>query len=295
MATLGALSSLVIMALIATFLLLRSLPALRRAGFGFLTTQAWTPDAGRFGIAAVLYGTVVIAVIALAFAVPVGVGAALFVTEVAPRRLYSLLTAVIDLLAAVPSLVYGIWGLLFLQPRLFGVSTWMARYLDFIPIFDAKQNVFAGSMFVCGLVVGLMVLPIVTSIVREVCSQAPLGEREGALALGGSRWGVIRSVVLPFARGGIVGASMLGLGRALGETIAVTLIISPSFSISPRILDPGGGTIASLIALDFPEATRQGIEALLAAGLALFVVTLLVNMVAASVISRSRAGAGTDL
>lgn len=293
--TAGGVSSLLIMGLIALFLLLKSLPAFQRAGFGFLTVQEWAPETRHFGIAAVLYGTAVIALIGLIVAVPIGVGAALFVSEVAPRRFRPTLTSLIDLLAAVPSLVYGIWGLLFLQPRLYGMSNWMANYLDFIPIFDAEQNIFANSMFVCGLVVGLMVVPIISSIVREVCSQAPLGEREGALALGGTRWGVIRTVVLPFARGGIIGASMLGLGRALGETIAITLIISPSFRISPRILDPGGGSIASLIAINFPEANARGIEALMAAGLSLFVVTLLVNMAAAGVIGRSRAGAGIDL
>lgn len=293
--TAGGLSSLLIMGLIALFLLLKSLPAFGRAGLGFFTVQEWGPDGTRFGIASMLYGTVVIAVIGLVLAVPIGIGAALFVNEIVPRRVRPALTSLIDLLAAVPSLVYGIWGVMYLGPHLVGTSRWIADYLDFVPIFDSKTYTFAGSLFICGVVVGLMVVPIITSIVREVCSQAPLGEREGALALGATRWGVIRTVVLPFSRGGIIGASMLGLGRALGETIAITLIISTSFRISPRILDPGGGTIASLIALYFPEANSRGIEALMAAGLTLFVLTLLVNMIAAGIIARSRAGAGIDL
>jgi phosphate transport system permease protein len=201
----------------------------------------------------------------------------------------------IDLLAAIPSLIYGIWGLKFLQPQLFSTFNWLADWLDFIPIFQADQRVFAGSLFMCGLVVSLMVLPITTSVVREVFSQAPPFEREGALALGSTRWGMIRTVVLPFGRGGIIGGSMLGLGRALGETIAVALILSPSYKVVTQVLEPGGSTVASTIAIEFPEATPFGVSALMAAGLALFVVTLGVNMIASFVVSRSRSGKGVEI
>ena len=290
-------TTLVIMGLIALFLLLRAAPALRQAGWSFLTVHEWAPEASppRFGVAAVVYGTVVISAIALLFAVPLALGTALFINEVAPRRLRRGLTSLVDLLAAVPSLIYGIWGFGFLQPRLYGVGRWLSDHVGFVPIFETRTQAFGSSMFVCGLVVALMVLPITTSVVREVFSQAPPGEREGALALGATRWGMIRMVVLPFGRGGIVGGTMLGLGRALGETIAITLIISPSTVISPRILDPGGQSIASLIALRFSEANDFGLRALMAAGLALFVLTLIVNLGATAIVSRSRSGKGVEI
>jgi phosphate transport system permease protein len=154
---------------------------------------------------------------------------------------------------------------------------------------------FTGSAFIAGTVVSLMVLPITASVVREVFSQTPVGEREAALALGSTRWDMIKTVVFPFGRGGIIGGSMLGLGRALGETIAVALIISPTFEISPRLLQTGANSVAALIALKFGEANGIALSALMAAGLALFVVTLAVNFVASFVVSRSRSGAGVEI
>lgn len=293
----AGLSTLLILGLIALFLFLNGLPAFRSAGWSFFTTYEWAPEATprRFGVGALLFGTVVIAVLALALAVPVSVGTALFINEVAPARLRRPLTSLVDLLAAVPSLIYGIWGLAFLQPQLFGVARWLTSWLGWFPVFGTEQEVFAGSMFVCGVVVAMMVVPIVTAVVREVFFQAPRVEREGALALGATRWGMIRTVVLPFGRGGVVGGSMLGLGRALGETIAVALIISPQLVVTPRILDPGGSSVASHIALEFPEANRFGVQALMAAGVTLFVLTLVVNLGANVVVGRSRSGAGVEL
>jgi phosphate transport system permease protein len=235
----------------------------------------------------------VIAVIALVVALPVAVGTALFINEYAPARVAGGLVPLVDLLAAVPSLVYGMWGLYWLQPHLEGTTRWLSVHLGFIPIFNTSRPVFGSSMFVAGLVVALMVVPIITSVSREVMAQVPKTSCEGALALGGSRWGMIRRVVLPFGRSGIIGAAMLGLGRALGETIAIALILSFDFRITPHVLEPGGGSIAGLIANFFPEAGDNGRTALIAAGLVLFVVTLLVNMVARVVVNRT--GTARDL
>lgn len=288
----GASSVLLILGLVAVFLFVDAAPALKVAGFTFLTTFEWNPDAlpAQFGIAAVMYGTTVIAVVALVVALPVAIGSALFVNEYAPARLGRPLVALLDLLAAVPSLIYGMWGLYFLQPRLEGPSRWLTDHLGFIPIFDTSRPVFGSSMFVAGIVVGLMVLPIVASVVREVLSQAPRGVCEAALALGSSRWGMIRSVVLPFGRSGIVGAAMLGLGRALGETIAIALILSFNFQIQTEILAPGGGSVAGLIANNFGEAGEAQRHALVAAGLALFVITLIVNTVARLIVNKTSKG-----
>jgi phosphate transport system permease protein len=288
----GAASVLVILGLVATFLFIDAAPALRVAGFKFLTTFEWQPDGvpANFGIAAVMYGTTMIAVIALVVALPIAIGSALFVNEYAPAKLGRPLVALLDLLAAVPSLIYGMWGLYYLQPRLEGTSRWLTDHLGFLPFFDTSRPVFGSSMFVAGIVVGLMVLPIIASVTREVLSQAPRGVCEAALALGGSRWGMIRSVILPFGRSGIVGAAMLGLGRALGETIAIALILSFNFQIHTEILSPGGGSVAGLIANNFGEAGEAQRHALVAAGLALFIVTLVVNTGARLIVNKTSKG-----
>lgn len=289
--------SLVLMAVIAIFLLVNGWQALNVAGGSFFTTFDWRTksEPTEFGVAAMLYGTAVVALIALATAVPIAVSAALFINEIAPRRFRGFLTGLVDLLAAIPSLIYGIWGLKYLQPQMFSTFDWVANWLGGFHPLSADQRVFGGSLLMCGLVVSLMVIPITTSVVREVFAQAPPYEREGALALGATRWGMIRTVVLPFGRGGIIGGSMLGLGRALGETIAVALILSPSYKIVTQLLEPGGSTVASTIAIEFPEATPFGVSALMAAGLALFLITLAVNMVASFVVSKSRSGKGVEI
>jgi phosphate transport system permease protein len=228
--------------------------------------------------------------------VPVSIATALFINEYAPRATRRALTALVDLLAAIPSVVYGIWGLAFLENYLVLVSNWLNDNASFIPIFRTDIPIFAGSAFVAGVVVSLMVQPICTSVMREVFAQAPPAEREAALALGATRWGMIRTVVLPFGAGGMIGGSMLGLGRALGETIAVALVISPIFFVSPHILQAGANSVAALIALQFSEASRTyGIPALMAAGLSLFVVTLLVNFAASVIVARSRSGRGVEI
>ncbi len=293
----AGLLTLALLVLIGAFLLIRAWPALTSQGLGFLTNTAWHPeqDPPVFGIAAVLYWTFVIALIAMAIAVPMSILAALALTEYAPLRLRKALTSLVDLLAAIPSLIYGLWGLFFLQDKLVPLAEWISSFFSWIPIFGGDSEQYTQSSFMAGVVVALMVLPVTTSVMREVFSQAPPGEKEAALALGSTRWGMIRTVVLPFGRGGIIGGSMLGLGRALGETIAVALIISPIFEINLNWLHTGSNSVASLIALRFGEANQEALSALMAAGLSLFVVTLVVNMLASRIVSRSRSGSGVEL
>ncbi len=302
--TASGIAVLVIMALVGVFLTIRALQALSQAGFSFITTQAWEPDGGNFGIAAVLTGTMLIALTAIFFAVPLSTGVALYISEYSPRRIRQTLISLVDLMAAVPSVVFGLWGFFFLQGQIIGIARWISTYFSWIPIFAvdgsdpddplSTATVFTSSTFIAGIVVALMVAPITTSVMREVFSQAPVGEREGAYALGATKWGMIRSVVLPFGKGGMIGGTMLGLGRALGETIAVFMIISPVFVFQPHILQNGTNSVSALIALRYGEATPFGTSALMAAGLALFIITLIVNFIASSIVARSRSGAATD-
>jgi len=274
---------LVIMVLVGSFLFYRAWTALHKAGFSFFTTQDWNPDGGGFGIAAVLVGTMLIALVAIVVALPLALGTALYISEYAPARFKRSLVAVVDLMAAVPSVVYGLWGAFLLQWQVISLSRWISDWFGWIPIFAvngahrhdplATATVYTSSSFIAGLVVALMVTPIACSIMREAFGQAPAGEREGAYALGATRWGMIRSVVLPFGTGAIIGGTMLGLGRALGETIAVVMIISPVFKIQPHILQNGTSSISSLIALRYGESSPFAISALMAAGLTLFVFT----------------------
>ena len=300
----GGTTVLAIMGLVGTFLAYRAWKALHAAGFSFLTTQDWSPGAGKFGIAAVMVGTILIALVAIITAVPLAIGTALYISEYAPRRIQRTLISLIDLMAAVPSVVYGLWGFKFLEWRMTGLSRWISDWFGWIPIFKvdgvtrhdplSTPTVYTSSTFVAGVVVALMVTPIACSIMREAFSQAPPGEREGAFALGATRWGMIRSVVLPFGKGAIIGGTMLGLGRALGETIAVIMIISPVFAIQTHVLQNGTSSVSSLIALHYGESNPFALSALMAAGLALFVLTLIVNFIAASIVARSRSGAVSE-
>jgi len=300
-ATAGGVTVLVVMISVGLFLALRSVEALRVARLGFLTEELWEPDAGHFGIAGVMLGTIATGLVALAFALPLAFGTALFIAEYAPRRFERTLISLVDLMAAVPSVIYGLCGAFFLQNHLWTVSQALSTYASWIPVFDVPGanpsdpldpvTQYKSSIFIAGTVVALMVTPIMCSVMREAFSQAPLGEREAAIGLGATRWGVVRSVVIPFGRGGIIGGTMLGLGRALGETIAVYMILSLVVGIQPHILASGGSTVSALIAGRYGESTHLGISALMAAGLALFVITLIVNFAAASIVARSRSGA----
>jgi len=296
---------LAVMLGVGLFLGIKAVDALEVAGFGFLTTAGWETFTGDFGIASVMIGTAIIALVAVFIAIPVSFGTSLFIAEIAPPRMRSWLVAVVDLMAAVPSIVYGVWGVYFLQEPVVGLARWTSRWFGWIPIFRvdgydhgdplASASVFTSSTFLAGIVVAMMVIPIQASIMREVFSQVPAGEREGAYALGATRWGMIRIVSIPFGRGGIIGGTMLGLGRALGETIAVILIISPRFDINFHVLEVGGNSVSALIGNRFGEASGFELSALMAAGLALFVVTLAVNFAASAVVARSRSGAESEV
>ena len=297
-ASLGAgLALLAVIVAIAVFLVYRAVPALQDNTGHFLTDSGWDPNATppRFGIAALAFGTVLSSVIALGLALPVALGVALFISHYAPRRLSGPLGYVIDLLAAVPSVVYGLWGIFFLNDHVKTVSAFLHDHVGFVPLFGG-DGIYGRSILLASVVLAIMVLPIVASLAREVFLQVPTANQEAALALGATRWEMIRLAVLPFGRPGVIGATMLGLGRALGETIAVALVLSPAYLISFAILEPAkGNTIAANIALGFGEATQTGRGALIASGLVLFAITLVVNVIARAVIYRRRAFAGDAL
>lgn len=284
---------LAIMAAIAVFLAYRSVLALSGDKANFFTTLDWNASGSdpKFGIAVLAFGTLVSSLVAMLIAVPVAVGIALFISHYAPRKLSAPLSYVIDLLAAVPSIIYGLWGALFLVPHLSGLYSWLDDYLGWTGIFSYGGGA-ARSLFTVGILLAIMILPIVTSVSREVFLQVPKMHEEAALALGATRWEVIRMSVLPFGRSGIISASMLGLGRALGETMAVATVLSPSFLINTSLLDPGGGTFAQNIASKFSEADQFGQDALIASGLVLFVITLLVNGAARLIIARRKGYSG---
>ncbi|MFJ3790065.1 phosphate ABC transporter permease subunit PstC [Kitasatospora sp. NPDC090091] len=288
---------LVVMAAIAGFLTWRSGIALSKNEGNFLTTFEWTPDAPKpvFGIAVLAFGTIVSALIAMAIAVPVAIGIALFISHYAPRRIAQPFAYLVDLLAAVPSIIYGLWGALFLVPHLDGLTSWMDEYLGWTYIFDqSRAGTTPRTLFTVGILLAIMILPIITAVSREVFRQVPRMHEEAALALGATRWEMIRTAVLPFGRPGIISASMLGLGRALGETIAVAVVLSSNNVFSLHLLDPGGGTFAQNIALKFSEAQPFGRDALMASGLVLFVITLLVNGAARLIVARRKEYSGAN-
>jgi phosphate transport system permease protein len=279
---------------IGVFLFLKALPAFNRNGFvSFLTTTTFQTSGAHpvFGVASLLFWTVVIALIAAVVGVPLAVGTALFIVEFAPPGLRRVLITVIDLLAVVPSIIFGLWGVYLLQPKMFGFEKFLTTHLGFIPLFHTTSAILESSALIAGTVVGIMIVPVVTSITREIFSLAPQGEREAALALGASKASMIRTVVLPFGRGGMIGAVMLGIGRAMGETVAVATIISVSFQIDPYILQRGANSIAAFIVLRFGAGGPLGLAALLGAGFVLFCFTLLVNLAASFIVNRSRTGA----
>lgn len=280
----------VLIGAIVVFLTAQAIPALQAGGWSFFGTKAWFPDANppQFGVLALAFGSLLSSAFALLIAVPIALGSALFIVEVAPRRVGRVIAPLLDLLAAVPSVVYGLWGVFFLVPFLVPVQRFLDQWLGFIPLFDSRTGTYGRSIFAASVVLAVMVLPIVSALAREIFAQVPRGHREAALALGATRWEVIRIAVFPYGRSGVVGAVMLGLGRALGETIAVALVLAAAFTVNIHIFEPGGNTIAANIATKFPEAGELGRQALIASGLVLFVITLIVNALARLVVSRSR-------
>ncbi|HEY0995748.1 MAG TPA: phosphate ABC transporter permease subunit PstC [Gemmatimonadaceae bacterium] len=269
-------------------------PALREFGVGFITSSDWDPVKGRFGAAPALYGTVVSSAIALVIATPLALGSAIFLSEFAPRWLRQPVAFTVDLLAAIPSVIYGLWGIFVLVPIVRDHVTPFLKdtlHLGGTPLFSGPN--YGPSMLSAGLILSIMVLPYISAVTREVLMAVPRSQREAALALGATRWEMIRDAVLPFARSGIVGGVMLGLGRALGETMAVTMLIGNRHEISASLLAPGY-TMASLIANEFSEATGDlHLSALMAVGFVLLLLTFLVNAAARWLVWRTaRAGAG---
>jgi phosphate transport system permease protein len=253
------------------------------------------PDSFWQYVGPLAFGTVYAAALALVMALPVAIGIALFISHYAPRRLAAGLGYVIDLLAAVPSVVFGLWGSIVLAPAVQPVYSWMTDNLGWFPLFAGPVSGTGRTLLTASIVLAVMILPIITALSREVFLQTPTLHEEAALALGATRWEMIQVAVLPFGRPGIISASMLGLGRALGETMAVALVLSPALVINPAILtSTNSSTIAANIALRFPEAHDIGINTLIATGLVLFVITLVVNSIARVVINRRKAFSGAN-
>jgi len=261
-----------------------ALPVFGSQGISFVTSSEWSPSNGQFGALAFIYGTVITSVIALIIAVPLSLGVSLFLTEYSPKRLKAPIGYAVDLLAAVPSVIYGLWGVfillpLFLQPG----ADFLATYLGFIPIFKGPAS--GLSYFGAGVILAVMITPIITSLCREVFETVPNADRHAAYALGATKWEMIRQSVLPRGRAGIVGAVVLGLGRALGETIAVALLIGSAVRVDASWLRPGY-SMAAVIANQFQEATGDHIRALVGVGVVLFALTILINMGARALVWR---------
>ena len=280
------------LALVAGFLLLQSIPAFTTSPdkISILNGQSIWAYAGPL-----VFGTLWAAALALLMAVPVAVGIALFISHYAPRRLAQGLGYVIDLLAAVPSVVFGLWGGNVLAPAIQPAYTWLAQNLSFIPLFAGPASGTGRTILTAGVVLAVMVLPIITAICREVFLQTPVLHEEAALALGATRWEMVRMAVFPFARAGMISAAMLGLGRALGETMAVAMVLSATGVVTINLISPTNpSTIAANIALSFPEAYGTNVNVLIATGLMLFAITLVVNALARIVVNRRKAFSGAN-
>ena len=295
--TLGGFTSLIILSLISLFLLYRGFSVLRSEGFSFITDYEWVSSinsdgtegevASTYGVGAMLAGTIVTAIIALLIGGPVAVLAALYLAFYAPLRTRKFLVSVVDLMAAFPSILFGLWGLNVLMDQGIYVAELLNRYLGWIPIFQVPVPVFLRSPFIAGLVLAIMIIPIVTSVAREVFAQTPLDRIQAAYALGATRWAMIKAVAIPYGYSGVVGGAMLGLGRAMGETVAVFTVLNIVYRANFDILLGAGGNLASHIILKFGEASSEEIKALMAAGFVLFLLTLAVNLLADFIVART--------
>jgi len=278
-----------ILALIVYFfvrLVGESKPAFAHNGvLGFTFDNDWDVSGANFGALPLVLGTLITSALALLIGVPVAVATAIYANELCPLRLRSVLTILVELLAAVPSVVYGLWGIFFLAPKLQPIEQWVADRLSFVP-FIGGGTVTIPNYFVAGLILAIMILPIVSAISREVMATVPADHKEAALGLGATRWEMIRTAVLPYCRAGIVGGAMLGLGRAIGETIAVTIVIGDAPQLGEHLFGQGY-SLAAVIANEFGEAQGLHRSALFAAGLVLFVLTLLVNVIARLLVNRA--------
>jgi phosphate ABC transporter permease protein PstC len=287
--TLTGLAGLILV-LIAFFfirLFIEAKPAFDKYGYiGFVFDNSWVPSQQLFGALPLMVGTLITSAIALLIGVPVAIATALYITELAPNRVKGPLTITVELLAAVPSVVYGLWGIAVLAPKLEPAEQWFSDTFSFLPLVGGQVSI--PNYFIAGLILAIMIVPIVSAISREVMSTVPADHKEAALALGATRWEMIRVAVLPYSRAGISGAAMLGLGRAIGETIAVTIVIGNAPDIGKTIFSQGY-TLAAVIANEFGEAASDPTHraALIAAGLVLFVLTLLVNAIARYYVNRA--------
>jgi phosphate transport system permease protein len=274
---------LTVLAGVAIFLIVEAWPAITAKAEDLPGNQSLISY-----IAPLAFGTVLAAALAIIIAVPLAIGVSLFISQYAPKWMSQPLGLVVDLLAAVPSIVYGLWGIAVLGPASVPLQKWLAEHLGWIPLFAGPATATGRTMFVVGIVLAVMILPIISAIAREVFSQTPRAQIEAALALGATRWEMIRMAVLPFGRSAVIGASMLGLGRALGETMAVAIILSVSGDVTFDLISSANpSTIAANIALDFPESSGIDVNALIASGLVLFAITLAVNILARAIIART--------
>jgi phosphate transport system permease protein len=264
-----------------------AMPAFREEGLRFLTSDVWNPPAGRFGALPFIYGTLVVSIIALVIAVPISLGVALFITEIAPKRLRTPVVYLIDLLAAVPSVVYGLWGILVFGDEIKDVFGSVSRFFGDFPVLGGLFHGASGrSLMTAGIILAIMITPIVTSISREVFATVPRDQKEAAYGLGATRFEIFRGAVFPYSRTGLVGAVMLGLGRAMGETIAVALVIGSSPAITAHLFEPGDA-MAAVVANQFGESGGTHRAALIGLGVVLFVMTVIVNVGARRFTSRA--------
>jgi phosphate transport system permease protein len=278
---------LVVLGLILFATTKEAMPAFRHEGLGFITSKHWNPAEGHFGALAFIYGTLVVSAIALVMAVPISIGLALFITELAPQRFRAPATYVIDLLAAIPSVVYGLWGILVFGPQIAKLYSRIGSAFGSIPVLHTVTEGAQGRSFMtAGIILAIMITPIVTSISKEVFATVPRDQKEAAWGLGATRFEMIRGAVFPYSRTGLVGAVMLGLGRAMGETIAVALVIGSSPDITAHLFGPGDA-MAAVVANQFGEASGTHRAALIGLGVVLFVMTVLVNLLARRVTSRT--------
>ena len=291
--TSGGLFAGLLLGLIGFFLVFNGFEAMRAAGLSFITGFDWVdavPEDGQpasYGIGAMLYGTMVTGILAMIMGVPVAVGTALFLSYYAPEWIKKPMVVVVDVMAAIPSIVFGLWGYFVLMPHAEYWAKLIHKYFGFIPFFDMPAPVFTRSPFIAGLVLAIMIIPIVTAVSREVFAQTPLERIQAAYALGATKWTMIKAVVFPYGRGGVIGGAMLGLGRALGETVAVYTVLNLVYDIRIEVLLSAGGNVASMIVNKFGEADPVELQALMGAGFVLFLVTLGVNFLANFIINKT--------
>nr|WP_232314357.1 phosphate ABC transporter permease subunit PstC [Isoptericola dokdonensis] len=288
---------LAVLAAVALFLLWQAWPAITASPDELSAAVPRYPEDTSLiaYVGPLVFGTLLAAVLALGVATPLAMGVALFISHYAPRRIAQFLGYLVDLLAAVPSVIYGLWGFFVLAPAVVPVWEWLNQYLGWFPLFAGTPSPTGRVLATVGIVLAVMILPIITAVSREVFLQTPKLHEEAALALGATRWELVRTAVLPFGRSGVISAAMLGLGRALGETMAVLMILSPGYLYSFHILESAQQqTIAAYIALDFPESSGLAVNTLIATGLVLFVITLAVNMGARAIVARRKDFSGAN-